>query len=55
MPAVQRHRSILHVCVFLDSVMISINVGHNPWFRCVLANPLLTGLIFYELVEAVLL
>jgi len=55
MPAVQRHRSILHVCVFLDSVMISINVGHNQWFHNVLANPFVTGLIFYELVEAVLL
>jgi len=55
MAAVQRRSSILHVCVFLDSVMISINVGHNPWFRNVLANPLLTGLIFYRVAEAVLL
>ena len=45
----------MHVRVFLDAVMISINVGHNPWFRNVLANPLLTGLIFYEPVVAVLL
>jgi hypothetical protein len=35
--------------------MIAINVGHNPWFHNVLANPLLTGIIFYELLEAVLL
>jgi hypothetical protein len=30
MPAVQRHRSMLHVRVFLDCMMVLITTGHNP-------------------------